>query len=405
MAALKKISQSKATTKAKAKAKKPVTKVAKPKNESKGNVVTPFIFRSVENKWLGDEPVWENQPSESDRFSKMARSFSWYNYYFQNKEAKPMLLQWLEIAERKDEAKALKSVHESEYSLTSCWLARMASLGLVLTEQELKKVECEVERLKNFNPAKEEAKSTEKKPTIQDHLRNKALDIAGELEGVYDEWVKGGAKGTPAIAPIDTMKSMNLAPNQVGLIQDVWLKELTELQAAQKDKDVAECYDSYSKIQIRNMIKYIEQVLADCASYVQVKKVERKPRAKKAKSPEQLTRTFKYAKEFEELKLKSESPAKLVAAQEAWLYDTLKRKLIHVVADSNAGSLTVKGTAIIGFSDSDTVMKTLRKPKEQIKELLSGGKPVARKYFKDIKSTEVKWKGRSNENIIILKVW
>jgi hypothetical protein len=51
------------------------------------------------------------------------------------------------------------------------------------------------------------------------------------------------------------------------------------------------------------------------------------------------------------------------------------------------------------------VQKTLRKPAEQLKELLGGGKPAARKVFKDIKATETKFNGRGNENLIILKAW
>jgi hypothetical protein len=94
-----------------------------------------------------------------------------------------------------------------------------------------------------------------------------------------------------------------------------------------------------------------------------------------------------------------------VDKSEAWLYDTKKRKLFHVVADSHAGSFTVKGSAVVGFDTMQTVQKTLRRPAEQLKELLSSGKPGARRVFKDINSTEVKFNGRGNENLIILRSW
>ena len=94
-----------------------------------------------------------------------------------------------------------------------------------------------------------------------------------------------------------------------------------------------------------------------------------------------------------------------MGASEAWLYNTANRKLIHVVADSHAGTFTVKGSAIVGFDATQTVQKTLRKPAEQIKEVTGGGKPAARKAFKDIKATEVKFNGRGNENLIILWSW
>jgi hypothetical protein len=103
--------------------------------------------------------------------------------------------------------------------------------------------------------------------------------------------------------------------------------------------------------------------------------------------------------------LTSVAPAQLVNASEAWLYDTKKRKLIHVVADTHIGTFSVKGSAIVGFDVMNTLQKTLRKPVEQLKELLAGGKPAARKVFKEIKATETKYNGRGNENLILLKAW
>jgi hypothetical protein len=151
------------------------------------------------------------------------------------------------------------------------------------------------------------------------------------------------------------------------------------------------------------MIKFCETVINDCGAYVQIKKVERKPRAKKAVSPEKQASKFKYLKAFEELKLESEPSARLVGANEAWLYDTKKRKLIYVVADTHIGSITVKNNMILGFDAAASVQKTLRKPAEQIRALLAGGKPAARKYFKDIKATDTKFNGRGTENLIILR--
>ena len=76
-----------------------------------------------------------------------------------------------------------------------------------------------------------------------------------------------------------------------------------------------------------------------------------------------------------------------------------------MVADSHVGSFTVKNNSIIGFDTTESIQKTLRKPAEQIKALLAGGKPAARKVFKDIKATETKFNGRGTEDIVILKAW
>ena len=158
-------------------------------------------------------------------------------------------------------------------------------------------------------------------------------------------------------------------------------------------------------IQLRNVVKFIEQVLADCDSYVQIKKVERKPRKVKPVSPEKRAAKFKIMATFPELKLTSLPAAQLVDKSEAWLYDTKKRKLIHLVADEYAKVFTVKNNSVIGFSTVETQQKTLRKPAEQLKTITSVGKPAARKAFKDIKATETAWNARGSENLVILKVW
>lgn len=232
-------------------------------------------------------------------------------------------------------------------------------------------------------------------------------EAAGELEGMYDEMIIAGGKMSADYKPLSLLRTMNIAPQMVGSIKEIWERRLVELKEvnAGKDADLVEGYAHWGKLQVRNFIKFAEQVVADCGTYVQLKKVERKPRAKKAVSPEKLVAKFKYCKEFAELKLRSEPATKLVGASEAWLYDTAKRKLIHVVADSHLGTFFVKGSAIVGFDPGSTVQKTLRKPAEQIKSITSVGKPAARKAFKDIKATEVKFNGRGNDNLLILKTY
>ena len=273
---------------------------------------------------------------------------------------------------------------------------------------------CQVEKRPSRwqRPAKKEksqvdADSAVARLTIQDHLREKVSECCGELEGMFDDFVVAGAKMSADFKPIALMRGMNISPNMVGTVSAVWelrLAEFTEVLEG-TDADLVEGYSHLSKIQLRQCVKFCETVINDCNSYVQLKKVERKPRAKKAVSPEKLTRKFKFLKEFEELGLKSEPATRLVNATEAWLYDTAKRKLIHVMSDSHIGTFTIKGSAIAGFDTLTTVQKTLRKPAEQIKAVMSGGKPAMRKEFATIKATETKFNGRGNENLIILKAW
>jgi hypothetical protein len=374
-------------------------------------VIKPLNPKGAETKYVGHEPDWKFQPTEENRISAFSKAFAWYNYHYGKKDAKDMLCQYLDINHRPKDAKLMRGIPDSQIRLTPAWVCRMTLMGLTLNEHE----QCIIdEQIANMLKIKQEVKKVideaevaVAKLTIQDHLREKVSECAGELEGMFDDFIRSGAKMTADWKPIAQIRGMNISPNMVGTIADVWKIKLAEFEEVLvgEDADLVEGYSHLSKNQIKQCVKFIEQVIADCGNYVQIKKVERKPRAKKAVSPEKLSAKFKYQKDFAELKLTSVAPAQLVGAGEAWLYDTKKRKLIHVMADTHMGTFSIKGSAIVGFDTVQTVQKTLRRPAEQLKELLAGGKPAARKVFKDIKSTETKYNGRGNENLIILKAW
>ena len=364
--------------------------------------------KSPELKYTGGEPEWRIQPTEN-RVSALSTAFAWYNYHYGKKEAKDMIVHWLEHNNRSKDARKIRSIPDSQIRLTPAWVCRMNLVGLELSEHELLQIDTQISNMLKIKSEVKvvvtEEETAQNKVTIQDRLREKVSECAGELEGVFDEFLADGAKMSAGIKPIATIRGMNVAPQMISTISDIWKQRLAEFEEAAegKDSDLVEGYSNFSKIQLRNMIKFCETVINDCGAYVQIKKVERKPRAKKAVSPEKQASKFKYLKAFDELKLESEPPARLVDANEAWLYDTKKRKLIYVVADTHIGSITVKNNMILGFDAAASVQKTLRKPTEQIKALLAGGKPAARKYFKDIKATDTKFNGRGTENLIILR--
>ena len=370
----------------------------------------PINPRSPDTKHTGDEPNWRLQPTE-DRQSALTQAFGWYNYYCSKTDAKAFLLDWLERTDQRAEARAWKSVPEQAISPTIGWLARMNTMGLTLSEHEQAQLTTAIRHLLDTHrpvraPVAKEEAVVAVKPNIQDHLRERARECAAEIDSMFDDFVIAGAKLTADVKPIAMIRGMNISPQMVNIVADVWKRRLEEYEqaVAGTDAQLVEGYSNFSKIQMRNVVKFAELVIADCGSYVQIKKVERKPRLKKAVSPEKLTQKFKYLREFPELKLVSDAVTKLVGASEAWLYDTKKRKLIHVIADNHVGNFTVKGSALIGFDATNSVQKTLRKPAEQIKALMSSGAPAARKSFKDIKATETKFNGRGNENTVLLRI-
>ena len=258
--------------------------------------------------------------------------------------------------------------------------------------------------------------------TIQENMREKTMDIEGAVHELVDEFVNNDYKDPDKYSIMKLLREEGCPPQTIDIIAvplRAQLSEINELMNPPSKKEQAkmseqeldmiaqleEGYSHLGKLQIRSLQKFLERAVADCASYVQVKKADRAPRVAKQKTPAQLVRKFKYLRKFEELELTSLSPEKLVHGSEAWLYNTKTRKLIYVIADETIKTYSIKSNSVIGFDPNKSVQKTLRKPAEQLNELIKGGKPNNRKQFAAIKATEIKYNGRGNEHVVILKAW
>jgi hypothetical protein len=388
----------------------------KPK-QTEDNFIKALNPRDVDQKYMGDEPFFPLQPDPESRISALARAFTWYHRFYNKKDGRELLAQYCEFNKRTEESKQLRKVHESEFLLTLCWLARMTMRGLELSEHEDATLQNEISRLVKCLTETAEVKTSmtsiskeevaTNRPNIQDILKEKASEAAGELEGLFDEFITEGKTKTKTM---EVVAKFNVMPQHIGLITEVWKKKQIEFANLQEgsDKQLIEGYSYLSKIQIRNVVKFIDQVLTDLNAYISVKKASKAPRARKLVPVEKIVAKLKYLKVFKDtaskLDLISIHPTKLHGASEAWVYDTAKRKLHHYIADEYSKTFTVKGSTLLGFDSAKSEVKTLRKPAEQLKEV-TGSKPAARKYFTEIKAVSTTPNGRFNEAMLILKAW
>jgi hypothetical protein len=368
--------------------------------------IKPLNPRDADSKYFGPEPDFSVENTKHS----LGEALTWYHHFYDKKDAKEFIAQYLDYTGKTVESKAVRRIPDSKILTTYGFVARCILRGYK-EETAINKLTAEVDRLLADNkqePVVEDEVTATVKPNIQERMREKALEAAGELEGQWDDYIKDGCKKESNINPVSILTQNNVLPQHINLLTAAWqnkLDEYLELQAG-KDAQLNEAYARFGKIQVRNMISVIEKVISDLNSYVNIKKAGRKPRAKKPVSVEKIVRSLKYLKTFklEKLELVSVPSTKLHGCAEAWVYDTKKRKLIHLVADEYGKSLTVKGNSVIGFCTKNSETKTLRKPEVQIKEIM-GSKPAARKYFKDIKAVTTTPNGRFNENMIILKAF
>jgi len=362
--------------------------------------------RDADAKYIGPEPKFD--PNVECTQWDLSKAFSWYNHFYDNKDAKEFIAQYLEVAGKQQVAKTIRRVNDRHVVPTYGWLARCIVRGSVVDNDTLDKLQREVDRLVALTlPEDSEEAPVSNRPNVQEIMRERTLQVGGELEGLWDEYLKNGA-GKEGIKAIDLLSQRNILPQHVHLLGSAWQSKLDEYNevAAGKCEQLNEAYERFGKIQLRNIVNTIETVISDLNAYIGMKKAGKKPRAKKAVPVEKIVRKLKYLKTFklEKLELESISPTKLHNSSEAWVYDTKKRKLHHYVADEYTKSLSVKGNTVIGFCTKESQIKTLRKPEEQIKVIM-GSKPAARKFFENIKAVGAKPNGRFNANMIILRAF
>jgi hypothetical protein len=394
--------------------RKPASKIIKASDYSQVKTLNP---RDPDTEYLGPEPMFAVQPDPDRRRVALMRSFTWYGRFYGKKDAKEFLSQYLDLRERPQEAKIMRKIDEKECINTLAWLARMELRGLELSETESDTLQNEIKRLLEtihkpqiIEQSATGAPDTPARPNIQEILKDKAREAGGELEGLFDEYITSGAGSKHTLRPIDEVAKKNVMPQHISLLTDVWKKKLNEIEEVLKgtDSQLVQGYQHLTKTQLKNIVKFIELVISDLNSYISVKKAAKAPRARKAVPVEKIVAKLKYLKTFKDtaskLDLLSISPIKLHGASEAWAYDTAKRKLHHYIADDYSKTFTVKGSTLLGFDTVQSEVKTLRKPSEQIKEVM-GSKPAARKYFKDIKAVSTTPNGRFNDQMIILKAF
>jgi hypothetical protein len=371
-------------------------------------------------KGHGSEPKILEQPTLEKRSFVLGRAFNWYNYFCSNKEAKQFIVDYLTQIGNTVAAKKINRVPDSKIIATYGWLARFSRRGLELLDEEKTRLMTEINKMiesQILEPtSEEEAEKVEAEETnkvnIQTVMRERASDVSGELQGYLDEYIKDGCKSNIDYTSkvVNQLSEKNILPQHIFIVLDPWTKIKEEMIEVQKgeDEQLVEGYSHLSKTQLKNTIKFIDQIIGNINSYVTLKQTTKAKRAKRPVSVEKQVSKLKYLKKFKDEKQKidlvSIEPTKLHNSTEAWVYDTAKRKLYHFVADEMSKCLIVKGNTLLGFDTKQSEARLLRKPAEQIKQIM-GSKPAARKFFSEIKAVATTPNGRFNPNMILLKAF
>ena len=267
-------------------------------------------------------------------------------------------------------------------------------------------------------------------PTIQERIRDQALLQSEGIDEWLDGWFTDRKKFDPkgfdfkkhfqkeGVTQAHARKIKGFFENEISDFKDLermptagQLKKMSEFEQDQW-MQLKEGYAHLKKADIKTFVTAIEELLTALEFVVDSAKATRAPRKAKPKSASKLVEKLKYLKTDDKFKIASVQPDQIIGASELWVFNTKTRKLGKYVAENpdptgqgrSGSGLQVKGTTIIGFKESESIQKTLRKPADQIKEFKKAGKVALRKFLDEIPTTDTKLNGRCNPDTILLKV-
>jgi len=346
-----------------------------------------------------DEPMLDQ-----DNYNvSLTNALVWYRDNVDEKKIRKYALEYFAKLGKKTEVLAINKADDYDVRQLGV-LCRLVSNENVLSDDHMKTIDNMVNHIirKNALPKKIKEDKTVvvpvATPSIQDRMDEKAHELAGEIEGAIDEFT------TTKSTKFSTKNY--LAANQVAApiakrIGDFFAGRIPEIkEAIAGDNDqIVEGYSNFNKRELKKLLGFLEEIVSDCQQQIQNAKANRAPRKRKAVSPTKVVSKMKFMKEFAELKLKSCKPEDILTSTELWVYNTKYRKV--TVYKSDGGTLSVKGTTILGFDVKESKTMTLRKPEEFFKGLAMG-KRALNGAFKKLTTKPSAPNGRVNEECILL---
>ena len=372
-------------------------------------------------------PTWEGcEAWDGDKFHRyFVRAMEYYRLESDIKSYKPVLIRWMEsVGCTKADIGAMKKIKDNRISTTVGAVAHCLLRGMQAQRPDFNKgrdttvwlraeiVKVLAEGKDDIDPdvlaaEKEANKKDVYTPSIQERVRESAMRMTEEIENAIESFQADPEAFEPkAFKMLNLLKAVEAKAAHVRIIKDFYskdLSELLELASGKADEQLKEGYSHRSKKQILKLIAFYQEIMSACDMLGQEAKVNRKPRAKKSVPAEKIVAKLKFKKTDEALKLVSISPTDIIGAKELWVFNTKTRKLGRYVAEEYK-ELGVKGTSLTGFSENQSICKTLRKPEEKLKEFKAAGKVQLRKFLDEINATDTKMNGRFNEDTILLKV-
>lgn len=360
---------------------------------------------AAEAKFFGEEPTWADGVVDERYSAELTRGLGWHNYCASDKDCQKYLEAWIRkhhVLTAKDEILLWRAVNTVDR--TVCALARCHLQGFPVNERDFTRVE---EYIASWNVKKKKIRAKASQPvaraiTIQDRIQSQVRTVLSELDACIDTAFDGDIPSSDDMLGTIASSGVNLRGPQLKLVTEYLKNNLLEWEQAYNKED-EQLVEGYAYVGRRTFKKIIDEFTSLLTSLSQQQTVIRTQRIQKKKPVDKrkMASKLRFMPEFSELGLKSLKPVDIIGANMIWVYDTKRRRLGYYEGETK-NSLYVKGTTIQGYKS--TCEKILRKPEEQLPELMKLRKNQTNNWFEDIKAKCKNMTGRTNNNLILLRI-
>ena len=351
---------------------------------------------SYEADHYGEEPVISSESSSVD----LIHAYNWYGHYHVAEDAKAFVLAYFKKDEKK--RKIIEKIDPmSLYNIG--WNCRILSRGGSLPEDIKQRV---FDKLDQLISDTEEALRKKKEEAsvipLKEREPTKATNIIADLEEQVDNYIREGCSEFDAVKWFSDNGIKPHLAKEVFLYYTPIYAELVESLSG-TDADLKEAYSHLGRKNLKRYAEFIRSIIAAADDTKTIKRVSRKPRKKKVKPASVLVKKLNYLDKDEELGIHSLRPEDIIGAKQVWVFNAKTRFLSVYNAIGEAG-LGVKGSTLTGFDGATSISKKVRKPKEILAEVVSGGKVVLRKLMGGIRAKESEAKGRINKDTLLVRI-
>lgn len=323
---------------------------------------------------------------------------SWYRFEKTTDDAIQYLVDYLVAYPNVFSAGAdrIKKVPKPWINLTAAWIARLIMRGANLPESSHMFLRLQIDEMLKRQPVETTVASIKPKPSVQDHIKNRASELIAELEGKIDDgdhnfglYLSG--EGISALVAQRCIEHFTPIRN-----------ELATVAVGDASPELAEGYEKYSKKERITLAGVYHNLIQALEKHTQVAKKPRAPRKRKPITAEKALKHFVFLQKHDKFGLASIHPERILGTQELWTFNT-KNNVLAVYRALDRGGLSVKRTYIAKYDDKTSMAKRIgRKTDERLQIVLSGGKIALKKLMDDI-SGDIMPVPRINKDTVLLR--